>query len=541
MKIRLIPVWFAFGLLSGFANPPADTQHRLDEWAGNQPGGASVAWVDQDGEVFFTTGHFNANSSPAITPDTFFEIGSITKVFTALLLAESERQHKVSLLDPVSRYLLPSADPAQESLQKITLLSLATHQSGLPRLPANLSGGRASSLDPYADYNRNDLLDAFRLHARKAEVGRSILYSNFGFAVLGEAVASAWGVSYDAALRDHLLTPLGMKQSRLGLLGTPSPEGLATGLSGGGPVPDWKFQAFAPAGALRSSAREMALFMKAALELEPSPLHEAFEATFAVRAPHPDTGGDIGLAWMLFKRGSDSFAWHNGATAGHRSVIVLDRTQKRGVLILSNLSKPPESLAFPLLGTPLPAPNTRIENAAEYVGLYPLSPAFSLRITEKDGSLLVQGTGQGQLSLRPTAVDRFAAIGVAAEIEFERDANGGVTGLTLHQNGAQTKGPRQALPPPPTETSLPATVLAEYPGEYPASYAYVFRITLEEGTLFIQAAGQPKLPLTASGKDEFFSKSIDLRISFTRNEGGKVNGFILRQGGADVKANRMMN
>lgn len=540
MKLCTVPALLFFGTLIAFAHPPADTQHSLDEWAGGQPGGVAVAWVDQDGDAFFTSGHFNSRSSPAITPDTFFEIGSITKVFTALLLAESELRGKVGLLDPASTHLLPPADPSQESLKKITLLSLATHQSGLPRLPANLAGGQGSNLDPYADYNRNDLLAAFRFHGRKADTGRSIVYSNFGFAVLGEALASAWGVSYDAALRDHILTPLGMKQSRLGLVGVPSPKGLATGLSGG-PVSEWKFQSFAPAGALRSSAREMARFLKVALALEPSPLHEAFESTLATRAPHPDSGGAIGLAWMLFSQGSDSFAWHNGATAGHRSVIVLNRTQKRGVLVLTNLSKAPESLAFPLLGTRLPSPNTRIENAADYTGVYPLSPAFSLTITENDGSLMAQGSGQGKLLLRPTTLDRFAAIGVAAEIVFERDADSKVTGLILHQNGGQTKGPRQPLPPPQKETTLSAAVLAEYPGEYPASYAYVFRVTLEDGTLFIQAAGQPKLPLTASGKDEFFSKSIDLRISFTRNESGKVSGFVLHQGGMDVKANRTAN
>lgn len=148
MNLRILPALLVFASLSVSAHPPADTQHLLDEWAGAQPGGASVAWVDRDGEAFFTTGHFNSASTPAITPDTFFELGSITKVFTALLLAESERQGRVRLQDPASKYLLPPKDPDQEALQKITLLSLATHRSGLPRLPANLSGAHASCLDP---------------------------------------------------------------------------------------------------------------------------------------------------------------------------------------------------------------------------------------------------------------------------------------------------------------------------------------------------------------------------------------------------------
>lgn len=540
MKLHSSILLMALGFLKASAQPPSDAQLQLDAWAGGQSGGVSVAWIDRDGESFLSAGHLDTAASPSMTPDTFFEIGSITKVFTALLLATTERQGKVGLQDPASKFLIPSPDPSQEYLRRITLLSLATQRSGLPRLPSNLAGGVGSSLDPYADYTRGDLIAALRFHGRNAEPEKGILYSNFGFAVLGEALASAWGVSYDKALRDQVLTPLGMQQSWLGLVGKASIRKLAPSL-GGGPATEWKFQAFAPAGALRSSAREMALFVKAALGLEESPLHADFGLTFKPQAPHPDMGGGIGLAWMLFENGSDSFAWHNGATAGHRCAVVLNRTQKRGMVVLTNLPKPPESLAFSLLGTPAPAPRTRIANAIDYVGVYSLSPAFSITITEQGESLLAQGSGQGKLLLRPVAEDRFATIGVAAEIAFERDANKRVTGLSLHQNGTETRGPRRDLPAPPKETTLSAAILAEYPGEYPASLAYVFRITLEAGMLFIQAAGQPRLPLTASAKDEFFSRNIDLRISFSRNEAGRITGFTLRQGSAEVKANRTAN
>lgn len=538
MTSRLILFALSLGLLSAVARPPDDLQQKLNDWVKGQPGGVSAVWVDQDGAVFFNAGHLDSAASPAPTADTFYEIGSITKVFTAVMLAESERQGKVSLQDPAAKFLLPAKDAAQESLQKITLVSLATHQSGLPRLPGNLANNLGSNLDPYADYTRGDLLAALRTHGRTAEVGRFIQYSNFGFAVLGTALASAWGETYDDALRTHILTPLGMKGSKLGMLGKPSPSPMAPGLSQGKPVTEWKFLAMAPAGALRSSTQEMALFAKAALQLDDSPLREAFERSFEVQAPHPDMGGSIGLAWMLFTHGSDSFAWHNGATAGHRAAIVLNRTKKSGLVVLTNISNAPEKAAFDILGAAPPPPQTTVATPGDYVGVYPLSAAFAVTVTEQDGSLAAQGTGQGKFLLRPVAEDKFAAVGVAAEMVFERDTDKKVTALVLHQNGAQLRGARQALPPPPKETTLPAALLAEYPGEYPASLTYVFRLTLEGGVLFIQAAGQPKIPLTPSAKDEFFSKVVDVRIAFSRDAAGKVDGFVLHQGTAVLKANR---
>src|SRR3954469_19398494 len=188
----------------GFAKPPADVQAQLDAWITGRLGGVALAWVDADGVAFFTAGKFSSNDPRPITPDTQFEIGSVTKVFTSLLLAESERLGKVKRDDPAAKYLLPAEDAAQTSLSKISLLSLATHSSGLPRLPANIGANPDANADPYAKYTRDDLTAALKLHGPTAPVGRSAAYSNFGAAVLGEALGAAWNTSYDTALREHV-------------------------------------------------------------------------------------------------------------------------------------------------------------------------------------------------------------------------------------------------------------------------------------------------------------------------------------------------
>jgi len=111
-------------------NRPADVPARLDAFAKGKPGGVAVAWVDADGTAFFSAGKLSATDARAISPDTQFEIGSVTKAFTALLLAESERLGKVSRNDPAAKYLLLAGDPDQAALAEVALLSLTTHSSG---------------------------------------------------------------------------------------------------------------------------------------------------------------------------------------------------------------------------------------------------------------------------------------------------------------------------------------------------------------------------------------------------------------------------
>jgi len=524
--------------MPAFAQPPADTQARLDQWIKGRPGGVALAWVDAGGVTFLQAGRFAADDPRAITPDTQFEIGSVTKVFTALLLMESERLGKVSREDSAAKYLLPPGDPAQAALAKITLGSLSTHTSGLPRLPANIGPNPDASPDPYAAYDRAALVEALRLHGPMATVGRKVAYSNFGVSVLGEALGAAWGGSYDDALRAHVLQPLGLKATSLGLAGQPPPADLAPGHSGGKKVPNWTFQACAPAGALRSSTRDLAVFLAACLD-RAGPLRPAIDATIQAQREDADTDGKFGFGWMLAGSTERPVVWHGGATAGSHAFVAFNPKTGTGVAILANVQKGSEKLGFDLLGGEPPKPRSAtVANAADYPGRYPLSPAFAITVTEAGGSLSGQATGQPRFGMRPVASDRFAIVGVDAEISFERGADGKVAALVLHQNGRDLRGERGELPPGPKTVTLPPETLAEYAGRYPAAPSFVLTVTVESGAVFVQATGQQKLPVQASAKDEFFYTVVDAKISFQRDAGGKVTGLVLRQNGRDLPAQK---
>jgi CubicO group peptidase (beta-lactamase class C family) len=521
------------------AKPPADMQAKLDLWAKGEVGGVSAAWVDQDGAVFFQSGTFDPADSRPVTADTKFEIGSISKVFTAMLLAESERLGKVSRYDPAAKYLIPRDDPAQASLAKITLLSLTTHTSGLPRMPANFGPNPDAAADPYADYDRTMLVEALKTHGATATAGGEASYSNFGVAVLGEALAAAWGTSYSDALREHVLEPLGMMQTSVGVAGLRPPDDLAPGHFGGKRVPNWTFQAFAPAGAIRSSARDMAKFLAAALGGADAPLHSAFQATEVPLRPFGEAGGHIGMGWMLPDDKENPFAWHNGATAGSHSFIAISLRRNSGIVILANFQKGPESLGEDLLGVKMPKPPIYIvANAADYLGSYPLAASFVMQVSEEKGAMYIQATGQPRLGLRPKEGDTFSVNGVQAEITFERDNLGKVIALVLHQNGVDQRALRGALPPPPKQVDLPIETLREYVGNYPLASTFVITISEEGGALFAQATGQGKAPIYASAKDEFFYTIVKAEISFQRDASGKVTGLTLHQGGRDMPAPR---
>jgi D-alanyl-D-alanine-carboxypeptidase/D-alanyl-D-alanine-endopeptidase len=521
------------------AKPPADLQKQMDVFSKGEVGGMAVAWIDADGTVFFQTGMYSADDSRAISPDTQFEIGSVTKVFTSLLLAESERLGKVDRNNTAVKYLLPKDDPAQVSLAKITLLSLSTHTAGLPRLPSNIGLKPDAVSDPYASYDRSMLLEALRKDGQAAPVNSAMAYSNFGAAVLGEALASAWGTSYSDALHAHVLVPLGMKATTLGLAGLPPPSDLAPGHIGEKRVPNWTFQAFAPAVAMRSSARDMAVFLSACMGTRETTMRAAIDATLQPQHTADDVGGHIGLGWLMTDDPQQPVAWHNGATAGSHTFVAFCLKTRCGVAILTNFQKGSEALGFSLLGAKPPQPKVKtVVDAANFVGRYPLSPAFAIDISEVNGTLRGQATGQPSFGLHSVAVDRFAIVGIPAEISFERDSAGKITALVLHQNGIDQRAPRDELPPPRKEVILPVETVREYVGSFSVSPTFALVVTEQDGALSVQATAQSKLTVFSSAKDEFFYKAVDAQISFQRDASGKIVGLVLHQGGRDLIAKK---
>lgn len=283
----------------------------------------------------------------------------------------------------------------------------------------------------------------------------------------------------------------------------------------------------------------MAVFLGAVLGRTDTPLRAAINATLQPQRTVEDTGGQIGLGWFLNDEGGRLIAWHNGATAGSHALVAFDRKSGQGVAILANNDVASESLGFALLGARPPRPAVlTVKNAADYPGRHRLTPNFAIGIRERHGALIGQCPGQPPFAMREIAPDRFALVGVPAEISFARGADGGVASLVLHQNGRDQRAPRGALPPPPKEIALPPEQLAEYAGIYPIAPTFALTVTQEGDGLLVQATGQAKFPVFASARDEFFYKVVGARITFQRGADGKISALTLHQNGRDLPAAR---
>lgn len=279
-----------------------------------------------------------------------WEIGSITKVFTGLLLAEMSVRGEVGLDDPIGRHLPgPAAARLPAPDRQPTLAHLATHTAGLPRLPPVIIRQARGSDDPYARLTEEQVFACLGPKTRRPRRPRS-RYSNFGMGLLGHLLARAGGRPYDTLVEERLLAPLGMRATAVG--GCGESRDPVPGFRKGRPTPPWTFGALEGAGALRSTAADLLTLARACLDPPAGPLGEALD--LARRPFHRGRlpFAAVGLGWMLRtrdrRRRPTETCWHDGGTYGGSSFLAVDIRRRLAVLALGN--------AGPRLIPPLDAP-----------------------------------------------------------------------------------------------------------------------------------------------------------------------------------------
>ena len=277
-------------------------------------------------------------------PDSLFEIGSISKTFTGLMLARMVAEGKVRLDEPV-RELLPSGTVAKPPGPEITLLDLATHHSGLPRMPDNFHP--ANRDNPYADYGPEQLYAYLSRHGVAKPPDATFAYSNVGVGLLGYALALHAGRSYPDHLRQEITGPLGMPDTVVKL----SREQQRRFLQGHDerhyPVHAWDLDAAAGAGGIRSTAGDMLTYLEANLHPEKyGALSGALASSHQLRAPAA-RGHQIALAWLY--AGDTKSYLHDGGTAGFISYVFFNPLADSAAVVLLN-SGPNRLLSSDVLG-----------------------------------------------------------------------------------------------------------------------------------------------------------------------------------------------
>jgi D-alanyl-D-alanine-carboxypeptidase/D-alanyl-D-alanine-endopeptidase len=489
---------------------------------------------------------FGVVGPAARQPDaqTVYEIGSISKTFTALLLADAVARAETRLEQDVGA-LLPGYALPHFKGTPMSLLDLATHTSALPRLPDNLLPRQPGN--PYADYSEAELKAFLKGYSLPRAPGVRYEYSNLGYGLLGQALSARAGKPYAELVAERISTPLGLHDTGVALTARMQAQ-LAPGHdSQGRPVANWDMPVLAGAGALRSTAQDMLDYLQAHMRTPGTGAPPGLREVQLPRRASAMPGIVIGLAWHHQTVRGQPVVWHNGMTGGYASFIGFTADGARGVVVLGNASVSVDDIGMqalvPEAGASM-APARRLPAAAlaDYVGRYQLAPGFVLTVSAGAEGLLAQATGQSPAPVFAGKTDEFFFKVVEASLTFARDASGKVNAVTLHQGGRAMPAPRiaddAAAPAPRAEIALPPEMLRQYPGSYTLAPGFKLFVTLENGKLYAQASGQGRNELFASAPDEFFLKVVDAQLRFRRASDGGVTSLVLYQNGAEMPAPR---
>ncbi|MBI4881230.1 MAG: beta-lactamase family protein [Planctomycetes bacterium] len=340
MMVDALLVLFVFGVLP--ASPqeeaaPRALEELIDSLAAplieqREALGLVVGVLQNGEESVHGYGRVTHDGDSAPDGATLYEIGSITKVFTGLLLADAVEEGLVGLDDPIARHLpdtlrLPAEEPP------VLLRHLVTHTSGLPRIP---DGFRPENpQDPYAGFGVAELYSYLEGYVLDAPPGERYAYSNLGFGLLGHVLCQARALpDYEQLLLSRVCRPLGLNDTRVALNDSMRARFAAASGPNSRPLTPWNFDALAGCGAIRSTVRDLLLF--AALQLDPdrTPLARAIrrshERLFSLAAD----GSAVAYGWHVGEGGRT--LGHNGQTGGFHALLLIAPAERAAVAILAS-------------------------------------------------------------------------------------------------------------------------------------------------------------------------------------------------------------
>jgi len=431
------------------AKPAAETDpdgpHRAAVAAQVQPyvdagivNGLVIGLYDAGEREIYGFGQGPGGAPP--TGATLYELGSVTKVYTGLLLADAVQRREVSLEDEVASLLPPGITVPTRDKAAITLRQLALHTSGLPRLPPSLM--QEQRPDPYAGYGEEHLYQDLLRTQLVSTPGSVVSYSNYGTGLLGHALGRKIGGGYAAALTERVLAPLGLRHTHVGFpAGAPRAEGTD---HDGKPAAPWTFDVLAGAGALVSNVRDQLTLIDAELDAYAGgklPLRGPMRLTQEPQDEH--NAPQSGIGWILDREGR---YWHNGGTGGFHSFVAFDPKTRRGVVVLASTSTTLVDriggAMFDVLDgeTPKPPVFPSAEQLQRLAGTYDL--LGSKVVVQADGAkLYIEAPDEAPLRLLPVSELAFFIEPLQGVVAFQEDG-GTITGLLFSMNGQNVHAAR---------------------------------------------------------------------------------------------------
>ncbi len=515
-----------------------------EAYPASAPGAAVL--VMQDGKPVLRKGYGLANKElgVAIQPDMVFELGSITKQFTATAILMLAERGQISLTDDVTKYL-PDFPTHGRS---ITVEHLLTHTSGIPSytgLPEWLPKRKD-------DFTPQQIIDLFKDKPLEFEPGEKWAYNNSGYILLGAIIEKVSGKTYEDFVEQEIFKPLGMTRSYNGHNTEIVPgrvDGYDQDGSGGYRRADYLSLTHPyAAGALMSTVDDLARWdeaLTAARLLKPASLDRMFTPV------NLKSGRNTAYAygWGIGEYAGRKVIEHGGDINGFTTDILRVPEARLLVVILSNnTGKDTRPLAFQIaakaLGKPAEEwPVIALDAKAldEYVGVYRFADGVTRTITRDGDKLFSQRSGREKLEIVPTAKDEFFFRDPGTWLRFQRDAQGRIAGMDFRPRvGMADAGARtDEVPTERREVKIGSALLDAYAGVYELAPGFQLTVSRDGDRLFAQATGQEKAEIFPESDTKFFLKVVDAQLVFVPGQNGQAESLVLHQGGREVPGKRV--
>jgi CubicO group peptidase (beta-lactamase class C family) len=437
-KFRLFFLMIMIASFQGHARPNVDIQKIIQERVDKGLCmSIVVGYVDSDGVSFYQAGK-TAKDGEFVDENTIYEIGSITKTVTGLLLQQEIDEGKVELEDSVEGFL-PGVQLPERNEKKILFRHLVTHTSGFPYMPSNFTCKDISN--PFEDYNEEDLYAFCKYYSLPRDPGAEYEYSNLGMGLVGHILSLLEKKSFEDLVQERICRPLSMTSTFIHV-----PEGkrhfLAKGHIGDKEVPNWDLSVLAGAGALFSSVNDLSKYLMANMGMMNTILYSSMKKTHKELFPRTDRNYEkIALCWHLGQEGTPGTVWHNGGTGGYHSFIGFYPEKNIGVIVLTNSITNIDDIGRHVLDQRYKL--RPIDNGItldpivlkQYTGKYRHSSGLVFTINQKGDLLTAHLTGYPTVEIYPKTDKEFFLKIVTAEIFFHFGEDGEVVGLTFQQGG----------------------------------------------------------------------------------------------------------
>ncbi|NGX56597.1 MAG: D-alanyl-D-alanine-carboxypeptidase/endopeptidase AmpH [Candidatus Anoxychlamydiales bacterium] len=405
--------------------------------------GMVIGIISKDKTIFYKNGKLGINNDKLMDENTIFETGSITKIFTSLLLAIMVRDGDVRMDDPVEKFMPPHVRTPSYLGQKITLANLATHTAGFPYLPDNFYPN--DLYNPFCKYSYEEFYTYLSNYELKYAPGSKYQYSNVCIGFLCHALTLSSQKNFEELLIEKITSKLDMNDTRVKFTDDML-QRYADAHIRDKKVPHWGISTFEGNGALKSSAKDLARFIEANLGYYKSDLFDVLQTALIDRCPQDLPYLDVGLEWNIAYKYNPEIIYHGGIVGGQQVFVGFCPQREIGVVIVSNSSANISDIGKHVLNKKWHLNEYRQQATLMPLMLYKFIGDYKNDEGERDIKISMLDLGHlstlmfktgyyPAVKLYPSSDYDFFLKVMPVNVKFSYDENNNITGLTVDHDG----------------------------------------------------------------------------------------------------------